>query len=117
MNFRQVFILRTESNWLKSFQLKSKNKESLKSDLGIRKQFEPYELPFCDAEKINKKSIWQDETCELVINIQNLQFKGFNFSNDKENFFEIHANNINFDTVPQMCVYWHDSYTNEVLKM
>ncbi|MAI06753.1 MAG: hypothetical protein CBC47_06505 [Alphaproteobacteria bacterium TMED87] len=41
LNFRQVFILRTESNWLKSFQLKSKNKESLKSDLGIRKQFEP----------------------------------------------------------------------------
>ena len=41
LNFRQVFILRTESNWLKSFQLKSKNKESLKSDLGIKKQFEP----------------------------------------------------------------------------
>ena len=41
LNFRQVFILRTESNWLKSFQLKSKNKESLKSDLGLRNQFEP----------------------------------------------------------------------------
>ena len=41
LNFRQVFILRTESNWLKSLQLKSKNKESLKSDLGLRNQFEP----------------------------------------------------------------------------
>ena len=67
-------------------------------NINIRKQFEPYELPFCDAEKINKKSIWQDETCELVINIQNLQFKGFNFNKNIDNFFEIHANNINFDT-------------------
>jgi len=67
-------------------------------NINIKKQFEPYELPFCDAEKFKKKSIWQDETCELLINIQNLQFKGFNFNKNIDNFFEIHANNINFDT-------------------
>ena len=58
-------------------------------NINIRKQFEPYELPFCDAEKIKKKSIWQDETCELVINIQNLQFKGLDFIKKNDNFFEI----------------------------
>ena len=67
-------------------------------NINIRKQFEPYDLPFCDAEKIKKKSIWQDETCELVIKIQNLQFKGLNFIEKNDNFFEINANNINFDT-------------------
>ncbi|MEE2704748.1 MAG: flagellar motor protein MotA [Pseudomonadota bacterium] len=41
LNFRQVFVLRSESNWLKSFQLKSKTDGSLKSNSDTKDQFEP----------------------------------------------------------------------------
>lgn len=67
-------------------------------NINIKKQFESNEFPFCDTKNIKMESIWQDLTCELVINIQNLQFKGFNFNKNIDNFFEINANNINFDT-------------------
>ena len=68
-------------------------------NINIRKQFGSNEFPFCETENIKMSSIWQDLNCELVINIQNLQFKGLNFIEKNDNFFEINANHANTLTI------------------
>jgi hypothetical protein len=67
-------------------------------NFNIKKQFKSKDLPFCDASKIKMDSIWKDPACELLINIENVQFKGFNFNKKIDNFFEINIDNISFDT-------------------
>jgi len=67
-------------------------------NINIRKQFKSNDLPFCDASKIRMDSIWKNPACELLINIENIKFKGFNFDKNINNFFEINIDNISFDT-------------------
>jgi len=64
----------------------------------LRKQFESNDFPFCDTSKIKMDSIWKNPACELLINIENIKFKGFNFNKNIDNFFEIDIDNISLDT-------------------
>lgn len=67
-------------------------------NINIGKQFESNDFPFCDSSKIKMDSIWKNPACELLINIENIKFKGFDFNKNIDNFFEININNISFDT-------------------
>lgn len=67
-------------------------------NIDIKKKFGSNDFSYCDINKIKKKSIWEDPSCELLIKINNIKFKGFNFNNNTENFFEINIENISFDT-------------------
>ena len=67
-------------------------------NINIRKQFESNDFPFCDTSKIKMDSIWKNPACELLINIENIKFKGFNFNKNIDNFFEINIDNISLDT-------------------
>jgi len=67
-------------------------------NINIRKKFESRDFPFCDTSKIKMDSIWKDPACELFINIENIKFKGFNFNESDDNFFEIIIDNTSIDT-------------------
>ena len=67
-------------------------------NINIRKKFESNDFPFCDASKIRMDSIWENPACELLINIENIKFKGFNFNKNVDNFLEINIDNISLDT-------------------
>ena len=67
-------------------------------NINIRKKFESGDFTFCETDNIKMDSIWKNPACELFISIENIKFKGFNFNQNIDNFFEIIIDNISLDT-------------------